>query len=183
MAFEAKYVKCARRDAEEFGLLNGWPKFSSDDWIFIQWRQLYKTILLAFFYKLDDHPHVWTTQEKKAGKEDSEKQLCAAPGLPSVHEPERRHGSSRVPEPLFVKLLRCPGIDSQPGGLVRQPYVWYWLLKRLKIRALAMPSFRGVAHDGWLCTFTVLYNISWKFLQLAAFQLLSGQPVLHIWKR
>ncbi len=50
---------------------------------------------------------------KKAGKEDSEKQLCAAPGLPSVHEPERKQGSTRVPDPLFLNLLRCPGIDSQ----------------------------------------------------------------------
>jgi hypothetical protein len=40
----------------------------------------------------------------------------------------------------------------------------------------AMPSLRDKAHGGWLCTFTK-YNISWKFHQLAAEQLLSGQPV------
>jgi hypothetical protein len=28
-------------------------------------------------------------------------------------------------EPEFVNLLRSLGIDSQPGGLVRQPYVTY----------------------------------------------------------
>ncbi len=28
-------------------------------------------------------------------------------------------------EPIFVNLLRSPGIDSQPGGSVRQPYVLY----------------------------------------------------------
>jgi hypothetical protein len=31
----------------------------------------------------------------------------------------------RTPEPEFVNLLRSPGIDSQPGGLVRQPYLMY----------------------------------------------------------
>jgi hypothetical protein len=30
-----------------------------------------------------------------------------------------------MPEPLFVNLLRSPGIDSQPGGPVRQPYLTY----------------------------------------------------------
>ncbi len=52
-------------------------------------------------------------------------------------------------EPVFVDLLRIPGIDSQPGGPVRQPYLLYWptvlhglaesipgLLKSLQIRAL-----------------------------------------------
>jgi hypothetical protein len=29
------------------------------------------------------------------------------------------------PEPVFVDLLRSPGIDSQPGGTVRQPYLSY----------------------------------------------------------
>jgi hypothetical protein len=27
--------------------------------------------------------------------------------------------------PVFVNLLRSPGIDSQPGGPVRQPYLSY----------------------------------------------------------
>ncbi len=31
----------------------------------------------------------------------------------------------RLPEPGFVNLLRSPGIDSQPGGPVRQPYLSY----------------------------------------------------------
>ncbi len=45
-------------------------------------------------------------------------------------------------EPVFVNLLRSPGIHSQPGGPVRQPYLSYWLAesilglpKRLQIRA------------------------------------------------
>jgi hypothetical protein len=29
------------------------------------------------------------------------------------------------PESVFVNLLRSPGIDSQPGGLVRQLYLSY----------------------------------------------------------
>ncbi len=28
-------------------------------------------------------------------------------------------------EPVFLNLLKCPGIDSQPGGSVRQPYLTY----------------------------------------------------------
>jgi hypothetical protein len=43
----------------------------------------------------------------------------------------------------------------------------------------AMPSLRDLAHDGWLCTFLILYNSRWKFQQLAAGQLLSGQPVRY----
>ena len=59
----------------------------------------------------------------------------------------------RLPEPVFVNLLRGPGIDSQPGGPVRQPYLSYrparlhrlvettpGLLKRLQIRALVISS-------------------------------------------
>ncbi len=65
------------------------------------------------------------------------------------------------PEPLFVNLLRIPGIDSQPGGPLRQPYLSYraarlyttvyrlysgivssesipGLLKRLQIQALVL---------------------------------------------
>ncbi len=36
-------------------------------------------------------------------------------------------------EPVFVNLLRSPGIDSQPGGPVRQPYLTYrpaWLQRQ-----------------------------------------------------
>ncbi len=29
----------------------------------------------------------------------------------------------KIPEPIFVDLLRSPGIDFQPGGPVRQPYL------------------------------------------------------------
>ncbi len=42
----------------------------------------------------------------------------------------------------------------------------------------AMPSLRGIAHDGWLCTYVQYYS-SWKFHQLAAGQLLSGQSVRY----
>jgi hypothetical protein len=30
-----------------------------------------------------------------------------------------------LPEPVFVNLIRSPGIDSQPGGPVRRPYLSY----------------------------------------------------------
>jgi hypothetical protein len=29
------------------------------------------------------------------------------------------------PEPVFVDLLRSPGINSEAGGLVRRPYLSY----------------------------------------------------------
>ncbi len=34
--------------------------------------------------------------------------------------------AKRIPEPVFVILLRSLGIDSQPDGPVRQPYLTYW---------------------------------------------------------
>jgi hypothetical protein len=40
----------------------------------------------------------------------------------------------RDPEPEFVKLLRSPGINSQPGGPVRQPY---WMYQPAKLHWLA----------------------------------------------
>jgi hypothetical protein len=43
----------------------------------------------------------------------------------------------------------------------------------------AMPSLLDVIHDVWLYTFGIHYNSSWKFHQLAAEQLLSGQPVRY----
>ncbi len=42
----------------------------------------------------------------------------------------------------------------------------------------AMPSLRDVAHEGWLCTFTIQQS-SWKFRQLPSGQVLSGQPLLY----
>ncbi len=38
--------------------------------------------------------------------------------------------ASLSPEPVFVNLLRSPGIDSQPGGWVQQPY-WSYPAARL----------------------------------------------------
>jgi hypothetical protein len=62
-----------------------------------------------------------------------------------------------APEPEFVNILRSPGINSQPGGSVRQPYLTYrpawlhrlaesipWLLKRLQILALDPEGKGGV---------------------------------------
>ncbi len=66
-----------------------------------------------------------------------------------------------IQRPSFVNLLRSPGIDSQPGGSVRQPYLWYGpdrlhrlaesipgLLKRLQILTLldtSLPEFNWPA--------------------------------------
>jgi hypothetical protein len=41
-------------------------------------------------------------------------------------------------EPVFVDLLRSPGIDSQPGGTVRQPYLAY-RPARLQKQAKSIP--------------------------------------------
>ncbi len=45
------------------------------------------------------------------------------------------------PEPVFVDLLRSPGIDFQPGGPVRQPYLSY-RLARLHRLAESIPRNR-----------------------------------------
>ncbi len=72
----------------------------------------------------------------------------------TVHTTPRYFHNQTCSEPEFVNILRSPGIDSQPGGPVRQPYLAYrsarlhrlaesipWnrfpgVLKRLQIRAL-----------------------------------------------
>jgi hypothetical protein len=43
-------------------------------------------------------------------------------------------------EPVFVNLLRSPIIDSQPRGLVRQPYLTYW---PARLHTLAEPIPRN----------------------------------------
>ncbi len=35
------------------------------------------------------------------------------------------HNSFNIAEPVFVNFLKSPGIDSQPVGPVRQPYLTY----------------------------------------------------------
>jgi hypothetical protein len=42
------------------------------------------------------------------------------PPLPSTQREERLRERERIPESVFLNLLRSPGIDSQPGRLV-----WY----------------------------------------------------------
>ncbi len=39
--------------------------------------------------------------------------------------PLKKSLHTKDPEPEFVILLRSPGIDSQPGGPLRQPYLTY----------------------------------------------------------
>ncbi len=36
-------------------------------------------------------------------------------------------------EPVFLNLLRSPGIDSQPGGPVQQPYLSYWPVRQHRL--------------------------------------------------
>jgi hypothetical protein len=42
-----------------------------------------------------------------------------------LKSPWNRFRQSMYPEPVSVDLLQSPGIDSQPGGPVRQPYLAY----------------------------------------------------------
>ncbi len=74
-------------------------------------------------------------------------------------------------EPELVNLLRSPGIDFQPGGPVRQPYMTHRparlhrlaesipeLFKSKQIRALWSPLFREtyIDHDDTVSTGTTL---------------------------
>ncbi len=60
------------------------------------------------------------------------------------------------PEPVFVNLLRSPGIDAQPGGPVRQPYLTYWPA-RLHRLAESIPGIDSTGflnfynYEFWLC--------------------------------
>ncbi len=45
--------------------------------------------------------------------------------LPAPSPSPSKTSEGQLPEPDFVNLLRSPGIDSQPGGPVRQPYMTY----------------------------------------------------------
>jgi hypothetical protein len=38
----------------------------------------------------------------------------------------RKGREGKRPDPVSVNLFRSPGIDSQPGGPIRQPYLSYW---------------------------------------------------------
>jgi hypothetical protein len=68
--------------------------------------------------------------------------------IPNQGSPKVTDPVDTAPEPEFVNLLRRPGIDLKPGGLVQQPYLAYrparlhrlaasipGLLKRLQIWA------------------------------------------------
>jgi hypothetical protein len=47
----------------------------------------------------------------------------------------------RVPtEPEFVNLARIPGIDSEPGGPIRQPYLFLYRPARLHRLAESIPK-------------------------------------------
>jgi hypothetical protein len=48
-----------------------------------------------------------------------------------------------TPEPVFVNLLRSPGIDSQPGRQVREPYLSY-RSARLHRLAESIPQILGL---------------------------------------
>jgi hypothetical protein len=70
-----------------------------------------------------------------------------------------------LPEPVFVKLLRSPGIDSQPGGIESSESI-PGLLKRLQIRALCSCCGKkpnlilGTSIDGYvgLCLPSIVEN-------------------------
>jgi hypothetical protein len=51
---------------------------------------------------------------------------------------------SKIPEPVFVNLLKSPGIHSQPGGPVRQPFLTYQPDRLYIVHRLAEESFPRV---------------------------------------
>jgi hypothetical protein len=55
-------------------------------------------------------------QEQQGGRT---KELRACPAAPPPPGHSRSQVSVANSEPVFVNLLRSPGIDSQPGGPVR----------------------------------------------------------------
>jgi hypothetical protein len=64
---------------------------------------------------------------------------------------------NRFAEPVFLKLLRSPGIDFQPGGPVRQPYcrtgpLGYigWRNRFLGINSWAPETFTNTGSDIFL---------------------------------
>jgi hypothetical protein len=69
-----------------------------------------------------------------------------------------------LPEPVFVILLRSLGIDSQPDGPVRQPYLTYWA-SRLHRLAESIPwnRFLGLGNVyiyGLCALYPVVHEVS-----------------------
>jgi hypothetical protein len=90
-----------------------------------------------------------------------------------------------VPEPKFVSLFRSPGVDSQPGGPVRQPYLTY-RPARLHNLAESFPCNRFLGSCKRLQFGTWLSGFGWWFLVLvvANFSIVGAQLCLpHFWPR
>ncbi len=69
--------------------------------------------------------------------------------------PSRRESNSCPPEPVFVNLLRSPGIDSQPDGPVWQPSLSYWLARLHRLaesipRNLFLGSIKVYKYGLWV---------------------------------
>ncbi len=64
--------------------------------------------------------------------------LCISSKEKPIREIKRgipfNYGLLYLPEPVFVNLLRSPGIDPQPGGTVRQPYLLYRRARLQRLR-------------------------------------------------
>jgi hypothetical protein len=52
--------------------------------------------------------------------------LCTAERAPELQIQIKFRIEVDEAEPVFVNLLRSPGIDFRPGGPVRRPYLSYW---------------------------------------------------------
>ncbi len=82
---------------------------------------------------LDDNPtadlcfvHMYANKARKIQNRSRHLSLHWREGVPgSANLRIRQCFSPYSTEPVFVDLLRRPGIYSQPGGLVRQPYFSY----------------------------------------------------------
>ncbi len=77
-------------------------------------------------------------------------------------------------EPLFVFLLRSPGIDFQPGGPLRQPYLSYWPDRLHRLRNRFQGSLNVYKYG--LC----VSNVFEAKTALLPLQKPSYVPVIHL---
>ncbi len=70
-------------------------------------------------------------------------------------------------EPIFANLLRSPGIDSQPGGPVRQPHLSYWPARLHRLsesipRNRFLDSLNVYKYELWLLR-VAMRNVIFRF--------------------
>ncbi len=106
------------------------------------------TLILTFHFSAEPFDTVWRGEGGWGGEAGHD--LFCTCGLHIGDDPQRNlRLKPAIPfepncsEPVFVDLLRSPGIDFHPGGPVRQPYLSYWLT-----RAGIFKKSMGARHRG-----------------------------------